>query len=95
MVPGVRTLCAAVLAGALTACALPRFEAEPWLEVHTDHFTILRHQPPDEARELAADLEVFRAVVLGITSLGSVESRVPTLTGAVPEAARRRGCGTG
>lgn len=64
MSPHSPTLCkrlAPLVAGLLVACATPLIGVENWLEVRTRHFEITSALDPDSTRQLATDLENFRA----------------------------------
>jgi len=64
--PHLSTLCkrlAPLLAGVLLGCASPLTGTENWLEVRTRHFQVTSALDPDSTRQLATDLENFRASI--------------------------------
>jgi len=65
------------LAGA-TACA-SALVSEPrgWLEVRSQNFVIYTDLEGEPARELAVDLEIFRAAVLHFTNVERLDSPIP------------------
>jgi len=49
----------------------------PWLEARSEHFAIYSTLTPEETRELAVDLEVFRAAVGLFTNVRSLDPPIP------------------
>ena len=73
----------AALAGAawalvLATCATP-LEQQRWIRAETEHFSLISGGNPEQTREVARKLELFRAVLLAITELAEIPERIPTL----------------
>ena len=70
----------ALACGLLVAngCASPLPLNRTWIEVESDHFSVTSDMSVEETANLASTLELFRASVLALTNVRSLESRVPT-----------------
>lgn len=63
----------------LSSCVTPgAIEDQEWIEVTSEHFTLLSNAGEKRTAELARDLERFRAVVSKITGSVNVEPKIPT-----------------
>ncbi len=69
-------LCCALIAA--QGCAAGLSLDRKWIEVQSQNFTITSDMRADETEELARSLELFRASVLVLTNVPSLESSVPT-----------------
>lgn len=59
-------------------CTTPQQATErPWVEVRSEHFTIMSSLHEVDTIALARELEFFRAAVLALTSVKSVNSAIP------------------
>lgn len=67
----------ALLCGTL-GCTLPSPASKPWIEVRSENFTITSSMNEAKTVALIQEMEFFRAAVLGLTRVKSVESSVPT-----------------
>jgi tetratricopeptide (TPR) repeat protein len=63
---------------ALACTTVESVPERPWIEVETPNFRIASTLPPEEAIELANDLELFRTVAQTVTNLPTVDSVIPT-----------------
>src|SRR5262245_1749288 len=65
-----------VLAG--SGCAGTAAREQGWLEVRSANFSIYTPLAERAAREMLEDFELFRAAVLTVTKMGSVQPQLPT-----------------
>jgi tetratricopeptide (TPR) repeat protein len=63
---------------ALACTTVGAVSERPWIEVETPNFRIASTLPPEEAIELANDLELFRTVAQTVTNIPTVDSVIPT-----------------
>src|SRR5687768_10864883 len=88
---GVRAIVVAVgLAVAAEVTAKEIFE-RPWIEVRSEHFVIKSGLSEEQTRELATDLEHYRAAIDLMTRAGHVEEPIPTKIYLLPRAERALG----
>ncbi len=66
------------LLGGCASTPLSVAQDEGWIEARTEHFTVWTNLPPEDARAVARDIEIFRAAVLLITRVEDVSSTHPT-----------------
>lgn len=63
---------------ALACTTVDSIPERPWIEVETPNFRVASTLPPEEAIELANDLELFRTVAQTLTNVPTVNSVIPT-----------------
>ena len=62
----------------VSGCASIPLHERPWIEVKTQHFTLLSSIGEEETIKLGLELELFRSVVDRITNAQTLKSPVPT-----------------
>jgi hypothetical protein len=73
-----RIACLLCVSLTLSSCVTPgTIEEQPWIEVTSEHFTLLSNASEKQTVELARDLERFRAAILKLTGSRDVDSKVP------------------
>src|SRR5579863_1537610 len=64
----------------LLVCSIPLTAADrPWIEVKTDHFTVLSNSGEKDAREAAVDLERIRLVLTKLLPSLKTDPNAPIL----------------